>query len=191
MKAITVNGQIKVFNKIPNQWYRIATPNQLTVGYNTLSNEEHEADGWRDIVDPVGFDPYTERKTAPIYNEADDNYTWETEDLTEDEAIEYVQEQEDKDEDALQLLKYKRDGVKAFDRAMALIMRRQRNGNITGSQAKAFAQGIYPEIEPLYKGLWQVAKANLNIATPPVNEELLDIWNIIVIKINKYIDNNY
>lgn len=191
MKAITINGKIKLFNRIPNKWKRLSTPNQITVNYNSLSNDEHEADGWRDIVDPVGFDPYTERKTVPIYNEEEDNYTWETEELTAEEVLDYLQEQEDKDSDAIKLLRYKEDGIKAFDRAMALIMRRLRNGNITGGQAKAFTQGIYPEIEPLYKGLWQVAKANLKIATPPTNEELLDIWNIIVIKINNYVENKY
>ena len=47
MKAITVNGTIKKYKIIPKKWRRLATPDKITVGYNYLTNEEHELDGFR------------------------------------------------------------------------------------------------------------------------------------------------
>ena len=184
MKAIDLQGTIKVYKTIPSVWNNVHN-------YNSVNNADQQyTDGWRDLVDPP-YDPST-HKLSPIYfDPVNDIFTKEVIALTIEEQQEYTQRMEDSDQASMTHQDHKRNGVVAFDRAISLIFRRFRNGNITGAQAKAFTDAIYPEIEPLYKGIWQLVKFNLNTATPPSNSELLDIFNIIKTKVDSYVDQNF
>ena len=190
MKAITVNGTIKKYNKIPRNWRRLATPDRVTVGYDKyLSNEEHELDGFRDLVKPE-YDDATQRLGQMIYNEDADNYTFEIVEMSEEEIAEELQRKEDNDESANELARLKADGALAFDRAIAFVMRRKKNGDIGNNQANRIIKDMYPMIEPLYKGLWMLVKENLDDATVPSNEEIQFIFNKIKDKVNEYININ-
>ncbi|WP_417237253.1 MULTISPECIES: hypothetical protein [Flavobacteriaceae] len=50
-KAIKVNNQIIV--GVPKQWVRPSTPEHTTLGYHTLPDAEHFADGWKEVITPV------------------------------------------------------------------------------------------------------------------------------------------
>ena len=190
MKAITVNGTIKKYNKIPKRWRRLATPDRVTVGYDKyLSNEEHELDGFRDLVKPE-YDDATQRLGQMIYNEDADNYTFEIVEMSEEEIAEELQRKEDNDQSAKDLARCKADGILYFDRAIAFVMRRKKNGDIGNNQANRIIKDMYPMIEPLYKGLWMLVKENLDDATVPSNEEIQFIFNKIKDKVNEYININ-
>lgn len=153
------------------------------------------------IEDKPIYDPSIEKieRVEEITTEAHPDYPalnqykvyWNVVPLTQEEIDNYTQQQEDNDNAALKIQKYKSDGIIGFDRAYALIQRRFDNGVITGNQAKAIAQGLYPSLEPLYKGLWQLVKANLDSETPPTNAKLLDIFNKIKTGVDNYVANNY
>ena len=114
MKAITVNGTIKKYNKIPKNWRRLVTPDRVTVGYDKyLSNEEHELDGFRDLVKPE-YDDATQRLGQMIYDEDADNYTFEIVEMPEEEIAEELQRKEDNDESANELARLKADGAISF-----------------------------------------------------------------------------
>src|SRR5690606_21344488 len=51
IKAIKVNNQTII--GVPKQWVRPSSPEFTTLGYNTLSDSEHFADGWKIVVTPV------------------------------------------------------------------------------------------------------------------------------------------
>ena len=189
MKAITVNGTIKKYNKIPKRWRRLATPDKITVGYNYLPSEEHELDGFRDLFKPE-YDDTTQRLGQMIYDEDADNYTFEIVEMSEEEIAEELQRKDDNDESANELARLKADGALAFDRAIAFVMRRKKNGNIGNNQANRIIKDMYPMIEPLHKGLWMLVKENLDDATVPSNEEIQFIFNKIKDKVDKYINNN-
>ena len=154
-----------------------------------MSNEEHELDGFRDLVKPE-YDDATQRLGQMIYNEDADNYTFEIVEMSEEEIAEELQRKEDNDQSAKDLARCKADGILYFDRAIAFVMRRKKNGNIGNNQANRIIKDMYPMIEPLYKGLWMLVKENLDDATVPSNEEIQFIFNKIKDKVNEYINNN-
>ena len=152
------------------------------------------------VVQP-SYDPFTERlvrveeitvEPHPIYTNFDQyKIYWNVVALTQAEQDAYQQQVDDADASANKLQTYKSDGQVGFDRAYALIQRKFDNGLITGSQAQNIATSLYPVIEPLYKGLWQLAKVNIDAQTPPVNAELLDIFNKVKDNITNYVNDNY
>ena len=190
MKAITVNGTVKKYNKIPKKWRRLATPDKITVGYNYLTNEEHELDGFRELVKPE-YDDTTQRLGQMIYDEDADNYTFEIVEMSEEEIAEELQRKEDNDQSAKDLARFKADGILYFDRAIAFVMRRKANGEINENQASRIVKEIYPLIEPLHKGLWMLVQDNLDESDAPNNDDILDIFNTIKSKINEYVTNNF
>jgi len=155
----------------------------------------------------VDYDPFTEKFTIPtdsnpesgittdahpVYTELDQyriSYTITA--LTQQEQDDFQQSADDSDASATQQQQYKNDGVVGFDRAYALIIRKV-NDTITPNQGKLLAQLLYPHLEPLYKGLWQLVKANLNNAsTGSLNVAQLAIFNKIKTGVDNYVTNNY
>ena len=111
--------------------------------------------------------------------------------LSQDEINTNEQNKLDNDDSAFLQSRYKRDGIIAFDRIYALILRAKANGDLTPLQTKNLAIGLYAPLEPLYKGLWQLVKVNLSNETPPTNAKLLEIFNKVVTKVDNYINANY
>jgi len=143
------------------------------------------------------YDPFTEKlvrveeitvEAHPVYTDFDQyKIYWNTVALN----VQELQQIEDNDVSAQKLQQYKFDGQVGFDRAYALIQRKFDNGLITGVQAQNIATSLYPVIEPLYKGLWQLAKVNIDAQVPPVNAQLLDIFNKVKTNITNYVNDNY
>ena len=152
-------------------------------------------------LDKPTFDIATERlerveeittEAHPIYNLLNQyKISFNIVALTQEEQDNYTQGQEDSDSSAQKQQVYKFDGVQGFDRAYALILRRKANGIITATQAKNLSLALYPLLEPLYKGLWQLVKLNLDNETPPTNVKLLAIFNKIKSAVDNYVQNNY
>ncbi len=203
-KAITVTEELKQSNKqifgsliegsirqiaIPNSFFSLTyNPGQRTDGYRTLANSIHESDGFFDVVFP-GFDPATQKLGSIFFNTT--NFTFPVVALTAQEQTDFQQQVDDNDSSSAFIQNHKVNGVIAFDRAMSLIQRRLDNAIITGPQALGLAQGLYPELEPLYKGAWRLVKDNLATVTPPVNVDLLAIFNLIKDAVDQYVADNF
>lgn len=112
-------------------------------------------------------------------------------DLTAEEIAANVEQSLDEDVSATTQNKYKSDGVQFLDRVYAKIIRKMNKGHITSNQAKRLISDLYDSLEPLYKGLWQLVKINLAAETPPTNAKLLDLFNTIKNKVDKYVNKNY
>ncbi len=147
------------------------------------------------------FDPFTEKLTRleeittdihPIYVLLHQyRISFPIVALTAQEQVDFLTTFEDNDSSSNTIQNNKQNGIQAFDRAYALIQRRFDNGVITGNQAKGLAQGLYPELEPLYKGMWRLVKINLDAVTPPGNADLLAIFNKIKTGVDDYVTNNF
>lgn len=77
MKAITVNGTIKVFSTIPSQW-------NGTFNYQNADPSVHYADGFRDLVRPE-YNPLTSKLGDIYFDAANDNFTYQLIPLTDEE----------------------------------------------------------------------------------------------------------
>lgn len=157
------------------------------------------------VPTPPSYDPSIEKLTFewqitetkhPDYNIDRYERVYTVTPLTQQEQDTYIQNQEDIDNSSLEFQQYKNDGVQTFDRFYALIIRRKNLptghvNKITAAQAKNISEGFYNPLEPLYKGLWQLVKLNLENETPPTNAKLLDIFNLIKNKVDNYVNNNY
>ena len=181
-------GGIRTFGSIPTSFAGVSKNYQRTDMYQTLSNAIHEADGFYDVIVP-SINDATQKLGAIFFNVTE--FTYPVVAKTAQEQADYAQQQEDSDQASQDTNKYKADGVVGFDRSYALIQRRFLDATITANQAKGIGQGLYPALEPLYKGQWQLVKINLAAETPPVNADLLVIFNIIKDKVDDYVTNNY
>ena len=180
-------GSIRQLSSIPKSFYSPTYfVGQRTDGYQTLI-DIHEADGFFDVIQPAILDT---QKRGVIFFDVD-KFTYTVIDKTQQELDDEAQQAEDSDTSSNKHQQYKSDGIRGFDRAFALIHRRFDNGTITGTQAKALAEGLYPSLEPLYKGQWRLVKIYLNAETPPSNTKLLKIFNLIKNKVDSYVLENY
>ena len=128
----------------------------------------------------------------PIYTELNQyRVGYNVIDLSQEEQDVYIQQQEDNDSSAQKYQQLKNDGVQGFDRAYSMVFRKIDNGTITKTQGKNLMQALYPYLEPLYKGLWQLVKSNLSNVTPPNNADLLIIFNKIKNGVDNYVSKNY
>ena len=180
-------GSIRQLSSIPKSFY---SPTYFvghrTDGYQTLI-DIHEADGFFDVIQPIILDT---QKRGVIFFDVD-KFTYTVIDKTQQELDDEAQRAEDSDTSSNKHQQYKSDGIRDFDRAFALIHRRFDNGTITGTQAKALAEELYPSLEPLYKGQWRLVKIYLDAETPPSNTKLLAIFNLIKNKVDTYVSENY
>ena len=186
-KNFTV-GSIRTFGSIPTSFAGVSKNYQRTDMYQTLSNAIHEADGFFDVVTPA-YDEATQKLGAIFFNVTE--FTYPIVAKTQQEQDDYQQDLDDNDLASQTNQQYKSDGQIGFDRAYALITRRFLDATITANQASGLAQGLYPSLEPLYKGLWQLVKQNLAAETPPANADLLAIFNKIKDGVDDYVTNNY
>ena len=186
MKAINVNGVIKTLGSIPKLWNKGGGD---ILGYHLLNASVHYTDGFRDVVQPT-FDPTTHKIEGAIYfDKVDDIFTYPVVEMTAQEQLEYAENQLNQDAVAELLDQRKWDGIEGFDKVMKIIERKFRDGSFTANQAKQSVAILYPLIEPLYKGLWLVAKINMNNATNPTDAKILVLFNQVKSKITDYLNN--
>ena len=74
MKAIEINGTIKVYSKLPNSWKGVMG------NFSKLSDEEIKAYGFYDVVTPE-YNKTSETLSAVFWNESDKVFTYNVSDI--------------------------------------------------------------------------------------------------------------
>jgi hypothetical protein len=74
MKAIEINGTIKVYSKLPNSWKGVMG------NFSKLSDEEIKAYGFYDVVTPE-YNKVSETLSAVFWNESDKVFTYNVSDI--------------------------------------------------------------------------------------------------------------
>lgn len=81
MKAIEINGQIKIYNNIPNSWGNVIG------GFNLLSNDELNTYGFYDVI--INTHDSRVEKLGDIYFDQTENvFKRDVEDITWSETLE-------------------------------------------------------------------------------------------------------
>ena len=83
MKAIEINGKIKIYNTLPNSWNGIK---HYVGGFASLSDEELKAEGFYDVVIPENNN--TVEELSAIYFDSDNEiFTYNVSDKTWSETV--------------------------------------------------------------------------------------------------------
>ena len=85
MKAININGQIKLYGRLPKSWGNIIG------GFNTLSDEEVKEYGFYDVVNP-DFDNATQNFGDIYFDSNNEVFTYSVEDITFNETLAELKE---------------------------------------------------------------------------------------------------
>jgi len=85
MKAIEINGEIKIYNKLPNSWKGVMG------NFSKLSNEEIKEYGFYDVVMP-NFDNQIEELGNMFFKESIDAYTYPVNEKNILETLEQLKE---------------------------------------------------------------------------------------------------
>ena len=85
MKAININGQIKLYGSLPKSWGNIIG------GFNTLSDEEAKEYGFYDVVNP-DFDNATQNFGDIYFDENNEVFTYSVEDIVFNETLAELKE---------------------------------------------------------------------------------------------------
>tara|TARA_R110002012_G_scaffold280322_1_gene468807 strand:+ start:278 stop:739 length:462 start_codon:yes stop_codon:yes gene_type:complete len=85
MKAIEINGTIKVYSKLPNSWKGVMG------NFSKLSDEEIKAYGFYDVEIPE-YNSNIQKLTNLTFNESSKKFIYQVEDLTWDETLEELKE---------------------------------------------------------------------------------------------------
>jgi hypothetical protein len=91
IKAITVNSKRTI--GVPKKWVRASKPGYEHPAYDTLSDEDHFLDGWKEVITPE-FNSET-HKTGEL-QEYEDRFEYDVDPLTQQEIdANYLAKQED------------------------------------------------------------------------------------------------
>ena len=85
MKAIEINGEIKVYNELPNSWKGVMG------NFSKLSEEEIQEYGFYDVEIPE-YNSSIQKLTNLTFNESSKKFIYQVEDLTWDETLEELKE---------------------------------------------------------------------------------------------------
>jgi len=85
MKAIEINGEIKIYNKLPNSWKGVMG------NFSKLSDEEIKEYGFYDVVTP-SFDNQIEELGNMFFKESIDAYTYPVNEKNILETLEQLKE---------------------------------------------------------------------------------------------------
>ena len=85
MKAIDINGEIKIYSKLPKSWGNIIG------GFNTLSDEEAKEYGFYDVVSP-DYDNATQSFGDIYFDSNNEVFTYSVEDITFNETLAELKE---------------------------------------------------------------------------------------------------
>ena len=163
MIAINLNGEIKTFATIPNEWKN--TDGTKTLGYNYLDTSIHYIDGFRDVVDVV-FNPDTQYKGGLIYDTVNNVYTYEVIDYTVEVVAERLVVKED-NEDKSDIEVLINRGQRLTEKLKTRLVRRRKKGLITKLRCKKVREILHPIILKLNTG--DIDIANDEAILIPVN----------------------
>ena len=85
MKAITINSEIKVYNKLPNAW------GPVMGNFSKLSDEEIESYGFYDIVIPT-YNSKSEKLSDIFWDEDNQVYTYTVSDKEWSQTLDKLKE---------------------------------------------------------------------------------------------------
>lgn len=85
MKAIEINGEIKVYNELPNSWKGVMG------NFSKLSEEEIQEYGFYDVEIPE-YNSSIQKLTNLTFNESSKKFIYQVENLTWDETLEELKE---------------------------------------------------------------------------------------------------
>ena len=83
MKAIEINGKIKVYNTLPNSWNGTK---HYVGGFASLSDEELKAEGFYDVVIP-DYNNTVEELSAIYFDSDNEIFTYDVSDKTWSETV--------------------------------------------------------------------------------------------------------
>ena len=85
MKAIDINGEIKIYSKLPKSWGNIIG------GFNTISDEEAKEYGFYDVVSP-DYDNAVKILGDIYFNEDNEVFTYSVENIVFNETLAELKE---------------------------------------------------------------------------------------------------
>lgn len=186
-QAIEINGQIKIYNQIPNEWN---TPDGVKIVNFRQSTEQERYDlGFRDLIQPT-IGQYQKRDSI-YFDSVNDVFTYAVKDFTQSEIDTYDQNQLDGDSSAVKIMTYKEDGEMWNKRIWDRIMREYDSGDLNNTQFNTISTSLFDATLPLYFGQWKIAKSRVDALPTPSNAKLLAILNKVKQIINDYINENY
>lgn len=152
IKAIQIDGSIKVFYKIPTHWGQ-------TTNFQKVSEARLYSEGFRDIVAPI-LTEY-QRKGVIYFDAANDYFTYTVIDFTDQEIADYDQRQLDNDTVAIALNKRIEDAKQIKIRYFAHIRR------ITADkdQAATVREFFFDAMLPLNDGDFELTQKRLDLLT--------------------------
>jgi len=190
-KGKNIDGNIKIFHKIPN-----FDADTNSIGINSLTDLQLEAYGYFDVVDnPITvYQRYGKLLPEHLVG---NQYITPIEDFTAQEVIDYdlqqivIAEQQLANDASAQIeMTFRQDGEQAYNRIKYRIKRANTDGTITKNQYKLVRKFLSPAIYPLNFGDWDIAQDNLNALQEPTNAKLLFILNNVKQIVNDYIIEN-
>lgn len=197
MVAIKITQEIK--DKNPSLFgsrniddiVQTAIPNRFWLTENVVGGYKHRtdlhtADGWKEVVTPV-YDSETQRRGVLI--EDGEVFTYTIIDLTPEEIAILAEQALNSDISQQAIDQRRADGMQGYDRAMAIIERQYRDGEITAVQAKNAMAYFDPFIEALNRGQWVIVQVNMTGQTVPAPYQQL--FNAIKNKVDTYVQINY
>lgn len=179
-------GQIKPFERIPFTFAASSSDYRLNRDYRNEEGSVHYLDGFKDLVKPE-LNKETHKTGSIILDSVNDEFTYEVLEMDAKEISSFISKRDKSDFTSKANDKRKTDGIEFFDYVFKRIQRGLDKGNLTPAQAKNIAQYIYKEIEPLYKGLWIIAKINLAPLDVPSDNKEAKIFIFVESYITNYL----
>ena len=181
MKARLENSIVRFYNRLPERYFINGVPHNLQKLPTSVQNDE----GFFNVIIPV----ITQYQRMETLLETDFNgsdwvyriYNFNAQEIIDqdDKVIENTITQN--------LDKYQEDGEAFFKKIGNAIRRKYNDGDISTAQYKGIRVSLQPALQPLRYGDWDIAQDNVNAITPPTNQKLLLIYNLIKDKIDIYV----
>lgn len=184
MKARTQDGNVKIYNKLPNEWNGV----ENVISHYFDRDDLHEQDGFFDVVEP----PKTDSQKYATLTPADFNN--ETKVFTKvvvDKTPEELQIELDKDASAIKNEKYQVDGKREHKRFWDYVMRNFDDDVIDDLELDEISTTLYLPTQPLVLGFWKIAKNIVADIEPSENGKVNFAINKVKNGIDQYILNNY
>jgi len=163
MIAIDINGQIKIFNTIPDTWNN-------TLGYNYEDTSIHYIDGFRNVVEP-SFNTTTSYKGGMIYDNVNNVFTYAVVDYTVEElAANLLVTEENEDRSEIERLTTR--GTALFTRTKERLVRRRKRGVITKARTKTVREILHPIFLLLRTGDIDIANDKAILITVNANASI-------------------
>ena len=180
MKAIEINGKIRIYDNIPKTFEE--SRRNSPGSYHRLDSSVHYADGFRDLIEPTLSS--NEYKGSLYYDSENDYFTYNVIQRTDEEQTEY--EKEIESEKYLQRIE---TGKLRFAKIAADFRIDKMNGNITHEFHRLLEETLKPVRDEFVNGQFISAKEKLEEIGSSIITEV--IYNNLLNSISGAIDEHY